>query len=332
MHSIDFDEVRLNSDDDIAKLIRLQEIDILVDLNGRTDQARAGVLAMRPAPIQINYLGYPGTTGADFIDYIVADHVVIPQEHENYYAEKIIYMPDTFQANDRIASAGDKLLTRLAAGLPEQGTVFCCFNACYKIKPDVFDIWMRILRRVDHSVLWLYAESALTQMNLRRAAAARGVAAERLVFAPRVSLAEHQARMQHADLFLDTLPFNGGATTSGALWAGLPVLTRLGDSFAGRMGASLLTAIGLPELVATSAASYEAIAVDLGLRPDMVAALKRKLVDHRLTTALFDSERFTRHLEAAYLAVHARWLGGEPSASFDVEPLSPGGLPSGSSA
>ena len=316
-----FHDVRLQSDGDIANLIRTHDVDILVDLNGRTDHARAGVLAMRAAPIQINYLGYPGTMGADFIDYIIADRAVIPEKHQGYYTEKIIYMPDTFQANDRIPGAVEKLWARTTVVLPAHGVIFCCFNGSYKIKTAVFDSWMRILRQVDGSVLWLFADGPSTQMNLRREAMARGVAADRLVFAPRVPLPEHQARMQLADLFLDTLPFNGGATASGALWAGVPVLTRIGDTFAGRMGASLLSAIGLPELIASSAEAYEAMAVNLGSHPEKIAAIKRKLADNRLVMPLFDTERFTRHLEAAYVAIHARQLRGEPAVTFDVERL-----------
>ncbi len=307
-----FIDVRVLSDAQIVDVMREKEIDIAIDLMGYTQDSRPNVMAMRPAPIQINYLGYPGTMGADFMDYIIADQTVIPVAHRHHYAEKIAYMPDTFQSNDRAYHTVDKVITRAAAGLPPAGFVFCCFNASYKITPAVFDLWMRILRQTDGAVLWLYVDNPTAKDNLRRQAATRGVTPDRLIFAPGMALPEHQARLPLADLFLDTSPFNAGATASGALWAGVPILTRMGDTFAGRMGASLLNAIGLLELIATSAKSYEALAIELASQPEKLATIKRKLSENRLTTPLFDTGRFTKQIEAAYIKMHERNQAGLP--------------------
>jgi predicted O-linked N-acetylglucosamine transferase (SPINDLY family) len=306
-------------DDQIADYIHQREIDILVDLNGHTDGARHGVLARRPAPVQINYLGYPGTMGAEYIDYIIADRTVIPADDQHNFSEKIIYMPDSFQANDLKGHTTDKVFTRAQAGLPPDGFVFCCFNSNYKIMPEVFDLWLRILRQVEGAVLWLYAQNLTAQNNLRHEAATRGIAPDRLIFASSLPLSEHQSRLPLADLFLDTLPFNAGATASGALSAGVPVLTRVGKTFSGRMGASLLKAVGLPELITSTAESYVSMAVELAMQPAKMAAIKRKLADNIGSTPLFDTQRFTRHLESAYLTIHAQHQRGEPPDTFDVE-------------
>jgi protein O-GlcNAc transferase len=316
-----FIDVRTRSDGQIAEIICEMEIDILVDLMGFTQDSRPNILAMRAAPIQINYLGFPGTMGANFMDYIIADHTVIPQAFQHHYAEKVIYMPETFQSNERKHRAVSKSFSRADAGLSESAFVFCCFNSNYKITPVVFDSWMRILRRIDNSVLWLSVDNPVAADNLRREAQTRGVAAERLIFAPRVSFADYLARLRVADLFLDTLPYNAGATAGDALWTGLPILTRIGETFAGRMGASLLNTVGLQELITSSAEDYETRAIALASDSSKIAAIKRKLGDRRLTTPLFDSARFTRHLERAYLAIHARHQCGEPPATFDVERL-----------
>jgi predicted O-linked N-acetylglucosamine transferase (SPINDLY family) len=315
-HFVDTQEL---DDNKIADYIRQHEIDILVDLNGHTEGARHGVVARRPAPIQINYLGYPGTMGAEYIDYIIADRTVIPAADQHNYSEKIIYMPDTFQANDYKGHATDKVMTRAQAALPPDGFVFCCFNTNYKITPEVFDLWTRILRQVEGAVLWLYVENIAAQNNLLHEAEARGVASDRLIFAPRLSLSEHQSRLPLADLFLDTLPFNAGATASGAISAGVPVLTRAGNAFSGRMGASVLKAVGLPELITSTAESYVTLAVELATQPGKIAAVKRKLAENTGSMPLFDTERFTRYLESAYLTIHARQQRGEPPDTFDVE-------------
>jgi protein O-GlcNAc transferase len=301
-----FIDVRSMRDRDIALLARSHEIDIAIDLMGYTSGCRTGIFAYRAAPIQAAYLGYPGTMGASYIDYIIADRVVIPSGAENQYSEKIVYLPDSYQVNGRHRRISGRTFTRLEQGLPDTGFVFCCFNNNHKITPGVFDSWMRILQQVEGSVLWLYEANADAARNLKAAAEVRNVAPERLVFARGLKLAEHLARHRLADLVLDTLPYNGHATTSHALWAGLPVLTRRGETFAGRVAASLLNAIGLPELITTTADAYEALAIELATCPGRLHAIKAKLEDNRLATPLFDTERFARHLERAYRMMQAR--------------------------
>jgi protein O-GlcNAc transferase len=313
-----FIDVRSHGDDQIADLVRTLEVDILIDLKGYGQDARTAVLAMRPAPIQAHYLGFPGTLGASFVDYIIADRIVIPAEHAANYAEKIAWLPNTYQANDRRRAAADIIPRRAEHGLPDAAFVFCCFNDNYKITPQLFESWTRILREVENSVLWLYEDNPAAASNLRREAAARGLTAERLLFARRLPHAEHLARYRCADLFLDTLPYGAHTTASDALWAGLPVLTLAGESFAGRVGASLLNAIRLPELITTTAAAYESLAVRLAKDPSELAALKAKLADNRLTTALFDTMHFTRDIEAAYLAMMRRHRAGLPPDHIQI--------------
>ncbi|MCA1396395.1 glycosyltransferase family 41 protein [Bradyrhizobium sp. BRP56] len=305
-----FVEVRDINDDEVADLIRQLEIDILVDLKGFTGGSRTRVLGRRPAPIQVNYLGYPGTLGAPFIDYIIADRTVIPDHHREFYSEKVVALPDSYQANDDKRVIADRVFTRGDVGLAPTGFVFCCFNNNYKITPGMFDRWMRILGRVEGSMLWLLEANADSAANLRKEAVARGVAAERLVFAPRMSLPDHLARHRLAGLFLDSTPYNAHTTASDALWAGLPVLTILGDTFASRVAASLLHAVGLPELIAESPEAYERMAVDLATDPEKLAALRTRLAANRLTAPLFDTKRFTRHIEAAYTAMYERHRAG----------------------
>ena len=295
-----FVDVEGAADEEIARRIKALEIDVLVDLMGFTAGSRPGILARRPAPIQVSFLGYLGTMGAPYIDYIVADRTVVPEAHREFYSERVVYLPHCFQPTDRKRPIADKSLSRPEAGLPESGFVFCCFNGSYKITPPVFDHWMRILQRVAGSVLWLVAENQVVRANLQREAAARGVDAGRLVFAAPVSLPEHQARLPLADLFLDTWPYNAGATASDTLWAGVPLLTRLGETFVGRMAASVLQAIGLPELVTATPEAYEALAVELATNPARSAAIKLKLANNRLTMPLFDTALYTGHIEAAY--------------------------------
>jgi predicted O-linked N-acetylglucosamine transferase (SPINDLY family) len=298
------------------------EVDIAVDLMGFTGTSRPGIFAFRPAPVQVNYLGYPGTMGADYIDYLLADRILIPRQEEIYYSEKIVTLPDCYQANDSQRVIAEPAPTRAEAGLPDRGMVFCCFHNGFKILPEMFDIWMRILRAVEGSVLWLLDLNPFVTANLRREAAARGVAPERLLFAPRMPVANHLARHRLADLFLDTLPYNGHTTASDALWAGLPVLTCVGSTFAGRVGASLLTAVGLPELIASSLEEYEALALELAGNPTMLTDLKAKLARNREKYPLFDTPRFTRHIETAYRQMLERSRRGLPPESFDV--LAPG--------
>jgi predicted O-linked N-acetylglucosamine transferase (SPINDLY family) len=308
----EFIDVRLQSDKEIATLSRTMGIDIAIDLKGYTTDSRPGIFSYRAAPIQISYLGYPGTMAAEYIDYLIADPTLVPVESQKYYSEKIIYLPDSYQVNDRQRVIADTVYTRDALGLPQEGFVFCCFNNNYKITPPTFDGWMRILHAVPGSVLWLLEGNATAAVNLRKEAQARGIDPQRLVFAKRMDLPEHLARHRAADLFIDTLPCNAHTTASDALWAGLPVLTCMGESFASRVAGSLLNAIGMPELVTTTQADYEALAIDLALNPAKLAALKAKLEKNRLTTPLFDTPRFTKHLEAAYAQVCQRYRDDLP--------------------
>jgi protein O-GlcNAc transferase len=320
-HSFDrFIDVGGQSDIEVARSIRALEIDIAVDLMGHTADSRPEILACRPSPIQVNYIGYPGTMGAAYIDYIIADRYLVPDHLRSAYSENIVYLPDTFQANDSKRPYPDGAPSRAQVGLPEGGFVFCSFNNVAKIIPSVFDIWMQVMRQVGDSVLWMLAEGAVAERNIRREAEARGVAPSRLVFAPRVQYADYLARYRCADLFLDTSPFNGGTTVSDALWAGLPVVTCSGEAFASRMAGSLLNAAGLPELVTGSLAEYARLAFTLATDRNQLAAIKAKLDANRTRCSLFDTGRFRRHIEAAYVAMHQRHQRGEPPASFAVAP------------
>jgi predicted O-linked N-acetylglucosamine transferase (SPINDLY family) len=306
------------TDDEAAAEIARRRVDILVDLNGHVGLKRTGVFSRRPAPIQVNWLGFPGTTGAPYMDYLIGDPLVTPPEHDAYYTEKVVRLPDTYQPNDARRAVGDDVPSRSDAGLPETGFVYCCFNDHYKITPDVFDVWMRLLARTPGSVLWLLEGDAAAARNLRIEAATRGITPEQLVFAPRMKLASHLARHALADLFVDTLPYNAHTTASDALWAGLPLVTCLGHSFAGRVAASLLHAIGLPELVTRNLDEYEALALKLATMPALLADVRTRLRRNRDTHPLFDCARFTQHLESAYLRMHERYLNGEAPISFDV--------------
>jgi predicted O-linked N-acetylglucosamine transferase (SPINDLY family) len=314
-----FFDVRTRTDKEIAALAREWEIDIAVDLKGHTQDARIGMFALRPAPVQVNYLGYPGTLGADYMDYLIADSMLIPQEHQPYYNEKIVYLPHTYQTNNSTKVISDRPFSRAELGLPDDAFVFCCFNNSFKITPDLFDIWMRLLQAVPGSMFWLLEGNTGVGRNLRLEAGKRGVSADRLVFAPPMELADHLARLRQADLFLDTFYCNAHTTASDALWAGLPVLTSLGNTFAGRVAASLLKAIGLPELITPSHAEYEALALELATQPGRLACLRRKLALNKTTHPLFDTARFTRHLEAAYLRMHERSRAGLPPDHIVVE-------------
>jgi protein O-GlcNAc transferase len=316
-----FHDVRGKSDAEAASLLRALEIDIVVDRQGHTANARLGILAHRPAPIQATYLAYPGTTGASFIDYIIADEIIAPFTHQPFYAERIVHLPDCYQVNDTSRSIAAATPSRAAMGLPEQGFVFCCFNNNWKIAPPVFEIWMRLMRQVEGSVLWLLRSNDGADRNLRREAARRGIDPTRLVFAERIPLAEHLARHRLADLFLDTLPYNAHTTASDALWAGTPVLTCAGRAFAARVGASMLRAAGLPELIASDLAEYERLALGLAQEPARLAAIKARLAAGVGRCALFDTTRFARHLEAAYLEMWQKWQRGGPPESFAVAPI-----------
>jgi predicted O-linked N-acetylglucosamine transferase (SPINDLY family)/regulator of sirC expression with transglutaminase-like and TPR domain len=307
-----FLDLRSRPDREVAELCRKLEVDIAVDLNGFTKHNRAGIFAGRAAPIQVSYLGYPGTMGADFMDYLIADPTLIPEASQTHYSEKIVYLPDSYQVNDSQRPISAKPCERASEGLPESAFVFCCFNNAYKISPSVFDIWMRVLGRVEGSVLWLFEDNPWAVDSLRNEAARRGIAPQRLVFAKSQPVAEHLARHQLADLFLDTLPYNAHTTASDALWAGLPLVTRTGETFAGRVAASLLCAVGLPELITTTESEYEELAVELAHNPQRLHTLHQRLQQNRPTAPLFDCASFTRHLEAAYTAIVDRYHAGLP--------------------
>ena len=295
-----FHEVAEQSDREIAELIQRLGVDIAVDLKGHTTDARFGILAYRPAPVQVHYLGYPGTTGAGFVDYLIADPMLIPPEHQPHYTEKIAYLPDCYQVNDSQRQISNWVFSRAKLGLPEIGFVFCSFNNNFKITPDLFDVWMSLLKRVDGSVLWLFQDNLAAAENLKKEAVARGVDPKRLVFAQRLPLAEHLARHRCADLFLDTWYYNAHTTASDALWAGLPIITKIGNTFAGRVAASLLTAIGLPELITETPQAYEALAYELARNSVKLQGLREKLVQNRRVAPLFDTLRFTKNLEQCY--------------------------------
>jgi predicted O-linked N-acetylglucosamine transferase (SPINDLY family) len=305
-----FIEVREKADVEIATLARSLNVDIAVDLGGYTYNNRTHIFALRAAPVQVSYLGYLGTMGASYIDYIVADRTVVTPESERHYSEKIIYLPDCHQVNDRKRRIADKVFTRKELGLPPQGFVFCCFNTSYKISPATFAGWMRILQAVPGSVLLLYANEEATRTNLRAQAGRHAVDSRRLIFGERLSPAENLARYRAADLFLDTLPYNAGTTASDALWAGLPVLTLTGEAFASRIAASLLTAIGVPELITSTQPQYEQLAIELASSPARLAEIRTRIQENRLTSPLFDTPRFARNLEAAYAGIHERYRAG----------------------
>jgi predicted O-linked N-acetylglucosamine transferase (SPINDLY family) len=307
------------SDEQVAARIRDMDVDILVDRNGFTSGARLGIFARRPAPIQVNYLAYPGTMGTPCIDYVIADDVVIPRDAHAAFTEKVVYLPDSYLVNDDTRAAASRTPTRTEAGLPENGFVFCCFNNSFKITPDFFDVWMRLLRQVDGSVLWLMEGNASVRRNLQREASARGVQPDRLVFAHRLPNAEHLARHRLARLFLDTLPCNAHTTASDALWMGVPVVTCMGTTFAGRVAASLLRAVGMPELVTHSLADYEALAMRLASDGDALARVANRLAERRAASTLFDTDATRRVIERAYAEMWARRQRGDPPASFEVD-------------
>ena len=314
-----FTDLAAMSDSEAARRIRADGIDILVDLKGYTGGARPWLLACRPAPIQVNYLGYPGTMGSGFMDYIVADPVVLPEADFAAYGEAPVLLPHCYQVNDSDQPIADEAGTRAGHGLPEDGFVFCCFNSPYKIEPTVFAVWMRLLKALPGSVLWLFAGDPLATENLQAAAAAAGVAPERLVFAPKLPKPEHLARHRHADLFLDTLFYNAHTTASDALWAGVPVVTRAGCSFAGRVAASLLHSVGLDELITVDLAGYEALALELARNPARLAALKADLWDRRRQSPLFDTALFARHLEISFEIMVDRSKSGQAPAPIIVQ-------------
>tara|TARA_B110000027_G_scaffold132414_1_gene158534 strand:- start:311 stop:1630 length:1320 start_codon:yes stop_codon:yes gene_type:complete len=302
-----FHDVQMMSDHDVVKLARSLEIDIAIDLAGFTGLSRTNIFAMSAAPIQVNYLGYAGTMAVDYIDYLIADHTVIPNDKKIYYSEKIVFMPNSYKPNDSKTKVSKKSFTRKDFGLPETGFVFCCFNNFYKINPNVFAGWMNILSKVERSVLWLSYGNNAAINHLKKEAKKFGINEDRLVFAPFLSLREdHLGRIKLADLFLDTLPFNAHATAVDALYVGLPLLTCTGNTFAGRVATSLLKAVNLPEMITASEEEYISTAINLAKNPEKLKIIKDKLIDNLPTAPLFNSKLFTSHIEAAYKIMHDR--------------------------
>jgi protein O-GlcNAc transferase len=315
----DFIDAQQMDDQQIADLIRSHEIDIAVDLMAFTGDNRVGVFARRAAPVQVNYLGYPGTMAAHYIDYIIADPIVIPREDFAYYSEQVVWLPDCYQANDEHRPIAEHGPTRLECDLPEAAFVFCCFNNSSKILPQIFDAWMRLLAAVDDSVLWLLNTNQVAVRNLKREAESRGISSDRLIFAPKKPPADHLARIRNADLFLDTLPYNAHTTASEALWAGLPLVTCLGSTFPSRVAASLLNSVGLGELLTHSLGDYEALALNLAKDPSRLHLLRARLAHNRTTEPLFNVERFTRNIEVAYATMWQRYQRGQKPQAFDVD-------------
>ncbi len=315
-----FVDVRDKSEQKIAELVRALEIDIAVDLMGFTKNNRLGVFARRPAPVQVNYLGYIGTMGADFIDYVIADEIALPFDQQPYFAEKIVHLPGCFLVTDDRQGIASHMPSREEVGLPPDGFVFCSFNNSYKLAKPVFEVWMRLLDAVPGSVLWLAESNPDMAVNMRREAQCRGITPERFVFAPRVPLPQHLARQRLAGLFLDTVPYNAGATGVAALWAGLPVLTMLGQTFVGHMAASMMHAVGLPELITHSLEDYEVLALKLAHDPGLLSGIRQKLQNNLRVSPLFDTDRFRRQLEQAYGTMVDIQRQGQHPRSFSVEP------------
>jgi predicted O-linked N-acetylglucosamine transferase (SPINDLY family) len=298
-----------------AQLMRDLEIDIAVDLAGYTTDSRTGVFCLRPVPAQVNFLGYPGTLGSEHVDYILADRFIIPQEQQQFYSEKVVYLPDTYLPTDVSVKISERTPTRAECSLPEQGAIFCSFSHDYKITPPMFDVWMRLLQRTPGSVLWLMSRGDIAQRNLRQSAERRGVHPDRLIFAGRVPMVEdHLARYRLADVFLDTHPYNAHTTAADALMAGCPVVTYMGKGFASRVAGSLVHALGMPELATHSIEAYEELAYQLATNPTLLAQTKAKVAANKHSTALFDTESFCRNLETAYIAM---WRQSELGSTRD---------------
>ncbi|MQY44103.1 tetratricopeptide repeat protein [Epibacterium sp. SM1969] len=317
-HVDHFIEASAMSDDALIQRAHRDKLDIAIDLKGYTGGNRCGLFSAQLAPLQVSYLGYPGTMGSQVFDYLIGDWQVCPAGSERYFDEHLIRMPHSYQVNDNKRPISEHAISRRENGLPEEGFVFCCFNNSYKITPAEFDIWMRLLTQVPGSVLWLLETSSASMANLRREAQARGVDATRLVFAPRIDQPQHLARHTLADLFLDTFVVNAHTTASDALWAGLPMLTLAGKQFAARVGASLLSSVGLPELISTTEAEYETLALELAQNPAMLERFRSRLQQNRPVAPLFDTRGFTRDLEAGFDLIHARWRHGLLPDHIDI--------------
>ena len=320
MNSFDrFVDVQKLSNKDVARKVRQDGIDIAIDLNGYTQYSRTEIFAYRAAPIQINYLGFPGTTGTDFIDYIVADRHTIPPENKKYFSEKILYLPNTYMPTDNGRELSERHMTRRDMGLPEDAFVFCCFNNNYKITSSEFDIWMRLLNKVEGSVLWLRQSNQWSELNIKKEARRRKVDPARILFAGRVPMAEHLARQRLADLFIDTFSFNAHTTAAEALWTGLPVVTKTGQGFAARVAGSLLNSVGLPELITKNEHDYEMLILELATNPSKLSKIRKKLAANLLEQPLFDTEQYTKHIEDGYQQAYQNYFEGNPPKTITVK-------------
>ena len=315
-----FINISSKSDKEIAQISRDLKIDIAVDLMGYTKNNKFGIFIERCAPIQVSYLGYSATTGSNAIDYIIGDKFLIPKENQKYYSEKIIYLPDSFMVNDSTKKMSNKIFTREELGLPKESFVFCSFNNYYKITPAIFDVLMRLLKKVKGSVLWLKEGNITAVRNLQKEASERGVDSSRLIFAKRTKLlADHLARHKVADLFIDTIPYNGHSTASDALWSGLPVLTRIGKSFSSRVSASLLNALDLSELITYTEKEYEDLALELANNPNQLKEIKNKLEKNKINKPLFNTKLFANNIESAYVKIYDRYLKNLPVDNIEIE-------------
>lgn len=317
-----YSEFNRQSDKEIASIIKKDKIDILIDLNGHTKNARQGIFAYRPAKIQINFLGYPGTTGANYMDYIIADQVVIPNKSKFFYSENIIRLPYSYMPTDNTRKISNKIITRKEVGLPPKGIVFCCFNNSYKISSNEFDIWMRVLLKVGDSVLWLKVNNNLAKDNICNAAKVRGVDPSRIIFANNLPMDEHLARHILADIFLDTFNFNAHSTACDALWAGLPIITKIGQGFATRVASSLLTALDLEELITSSELEYENLILKLASKPKQIEIIKHKLGKNKISSPFFDTIKYTSILENAYVKIYENFFDGNKPVDLDILPIS----------
>jgi predicted O-linked N-acetylglucosamine transferase (SPINDLY family) len=316
-----FHDVQGRSDREVAAMLNELAVDIVVDLSGHTEGSRTAMLAYRPAPTQVSYFGYPGSTGAEFIDYVMADRVVLPFDQQPFFSEKIVHLPDSYQANDSKRQTAAIAPTRADLGLPDDAFVFTCFNNAYKLSRPVVEIWARLLTACPNSLLWLYYINDSAQANIQQELISHGVDPSRVILAPFVEQPDHLARLKLADLFLDTLPYNAHTTASDALWAGVPVLTCLGSTFAGRVAGSLLQAVGLPELITNSVEEYETLAQKLASDPALLGSLRERLAQNLTSHPLFDTQRLTRHIEAAYTTMTEMRERGEPAKGFSVEAI-----------
>jgi predicted O-linked N-acetylglucosamine transferase (SPINDLY family) len=314
-----FINVKFKSDSEIVRFSRDLNIDIAIDLMCFSQFNRFGIFVEKCAPIQINFLGYPGTSGSKCIDYILADKIIIPEKFKKYYSEKIIYMPDSYKLDHPTRKISDKIFTREELGLPKNGFVFCCFNQTYKITPNVFGIWMKILKQVKGSVLWLLEDNLTATNNLKLEANKRDIDVKRIIFARRMKMSDHLARLKVADLFIDTLPYNAHTSASDGLWVGLPFLTLAGDTFASRVGASMLNAIGLPELITHSENEYKNKAIELATNSTLLKEIKKKLERNKLSKPLFDAKLFTKNVESAYIIMHEKYHLDKPTNDIYIK-------------